>query len=153
MSVISEIPREFGYVLSVAATSFFLNTALGFQVSAYRKAAGIKYPIAYANDELAAKDPKAFQFNCARSPSHSSVLKICLAHTSWLGALLISGLRYPVASASFGAAWIVSRVLYGRGYAVKGPEGRLGGAYLGFFADIAIKSMAMFTSVMFALGY
>ncbi|KAL1898953.1 hypothetical protein Cpir12675_001706 [Ceratocystis pirilliformis] len=149
MSVISEIPREFGYVLSVAATSFFLNTALSFQVSAYRKAAGIKYPIAYANDELAAKDPKAFQFNCAQR-AH---LNYCEAHTSWLGALLISGLRYPVASASFGTVWIASRALYGRGYAMKGPEGRLGGAYLGFFADIIIKSMAMFTSVMFALDY
>ena len=45
---------------------------------------------------------------------------------SFLGALLISGLRYPVASAVLGAGWAVSRVFYAIGYSAGGPKGRMG---------------------------
>lgn len=43
---------------------------------------------------------------------------------TFLSALFISGLKYPVLSASVGAAWAVSRVLYARGYTKNGPNGR-----------------------------
>ncbi|KAL5599019.1 hypothetical protein BROUX41_003663 [Berkeleyomyces rouxiae] len=148
MTVTYQVSPELGYVLSVAAASFILSSALGMQVSTYRKDAGIKYPIAYANDELAAKDPKAFKFNCAQRVH----LNYGEVHTSWLGALLISGLRYPVAAASIGGAWLVGRALYSRGYVVNGPEGRLGGAVICFFTDNGLKAMALYTGIMFALG-
>ncbi|KKA28031.1 hypothetical protein TD95_005029 [Thielaviopsis punctulata] len=148
MPLILEVPSEFGYVLAVATSSFFLNTALGIQVGTYRKAAGIKYPTAYASEELAAKDPKAYQFNCAQR-AH---LNFCEVHISWLGALLISGLRFPTASAAIGATWLVGRALYGRGYVVNGPEGRIRGAIVGFFCDLSLKLMALYSSAMFVLG-
>lgn len=44
---------------------------------------------------------------------------------SFLGALLISGLRFPEVSAAFGAAWVILRVVYVRGYVKSGPQGRM----------------------------
>lgn len=52
------------YVLLAATSTFFLNTYHGILTSAGRKASGQKYPIAYASNELADKDPKAYAFNC-----------------------------------------------------------------------------------------
>lgn len=43
---------------------------------------------------------------------------------TFLSALFISGLKFPVLSACVGAAWAVSRVLYARGYTKNGPKGR-----------------------------
>ena len=41
-----------------------------------------------------------------------------------LGALLISGLRFPTVAAGLGAGWAVSRVVYAAGYTSSGPKGR-----------------------------
>lgn len=43
---------------------------------------------------------------------------------TFLSALFIGGITFPVLSASLGAAWAVSRVLYARGYTKNGPQGR-----------------------------
>lgn len=43
---------------------------------------------------------------------------------SFLPALAIAGLSYPVASAALGATWIVGRILYVLGYTRSGPKGR-----------------------------
>lgn len=40
----------------------------GILTSVARKASGQKYPIAYASNDLAEKDPKAYKFNCGESP-------------------------------------------------------------------------------------
>lgn len=55
------------YVLLAATSSFFLNTVHGVVTSKHRKLSGQKYPIAYASNELAEKDSKAYKFNCGRS--------------------------------------------------------------------------------------
>lgn len=45
---------------------------------------------------------------------------------SFLGALLISGLRYPTTAAVLGAGWVLARIVYAFGYTgSKGPAGRL----------------------------
>lgn len=45
--------------------------------------------------------------------------------TSFLGALAISGLRYPFASSVLGATWVVGRIAYALGYtSTSGPKGR-----------------------------
>lgn len=112
----------------------------------YRKAAKVPYPNCYATMEQAEKDPAAFKFNCGMFPSHwlpspspgRVALTIspptCLAQrahanftenvTTFLGSLFIAGLQFPIVSASIGAAWAVSRVLYARGYTSNGPKGR-----------------------------
>ena len=60
--------------------------------------------------------------------------------------MLISGLRYPVLSASLGAGWCVARLMYGIGY-VKGatPRGRLAGAWFNL-VEIVLAGTAAYTS-------
>ena len=60
-------PAEYGWVLLAATSTFFINVYHVIVTSKYRKAAGVKYPNAYASAEQAEKDPKAFKFNCGRS--------------------------------------------------------------------------------------
>lgn len=61
-------------------------------------------------------------------------------HSSFLGALLISGLRYPVAAAAIGAVWSVARLLYALGYTSEaGPQGRI--VYVHFFVQYFLPSL------------
>ncbi len=62
------------YVLAVATSTFFLNSYHAALTSGARRASGIKPPNAYASQELADKDPKAFAFNCGASPPPFSPL-------------------------------------------------------------------------------
>jgi glutathione S-transferase len=65
MAVLSiALPAEYGYVLLAAASTYFANFYHIVLTSKARKASGIKYPVAYAANEVADKDPKAFLFNC-----------------------------------------------------------------------------------------
>jgi len=44
--------------------------------------------------------------------------------------MAINGLFHPYLAALFGFLWVTFRIIYGIGYAVKGPKGRLPGYYL-----------------------
>ncbi|KAL1875283.1 hypothetical protein VTK73DRAFT_10239 [Phialemonium thermophilum] len=139
------LPSEYGYVLAAATSTFFVNMFHSTLTSRARKASGQKYPISYASNELAEKDHKAYLFNCAQRAHNNFTENL----TPFLGALLISGLRYPVAAASLGAAWTVFRVVFAYGYAKKGPQGRLYGSVGASLADFALKLMAAYTSFRF----
>ncbi|KAH7362928.1 hypothetical protein B0T11DRAFT_89120 [Plectosphaerella cucumerina] len=144
------LPSEFGYVLLVATSSFFVNTVHSVVTSKHRKLSGLKYPIAYASNDLAEKDPKAYKFNCAQR-AHNNYTE---NQISFLGALLISGLRYPVAAAGLGAAWVVARVAYVFGYTSdSGPKGRLTGGIVGSLVDAVLKLTALYTSFGFVMGW
>ncbi|KAH7152984.1 hypothetical protein EDB81DRAFT_790195 [Dactylonectria macrodidyma] len=149
MPFILEVPEQYGFVIAVATSTFFINTLHVQLTSKYRKASGLKYPIAYASNELAEKDPKAYQFNCAQR-AHSNFTE---NQTSFLGALLVSGLHYPVAAATLGAGWALSRVVYALGYTSgQGPKGRLIGSIGSFLFDTILKFMAGYVSVLYALA-
>lgn len=62
------IPQEYSYVLLAATSTIFVNAYHMLLTSSKRKASGIQYPITYASQEVADKDPKAFQFNCGMLP-------------------------------------------------------------------------------------
>ncbi|KAH6890012.1 hypothetical protein B0T10DRAFT_529157 [Thelonectria olida] len=144
-----ELPDQYGFVLAAAASTFFINTLHVVLTSKARKTSGLKYPIAYASNELAEKDPKAYQFNCAQR-AHSNFTE---NQTSFLGALLISGLRFPVVAASLGAGWALSRVVYAIGYTSgKGPQGRTNGSIGSFLFDSTLKLMSAYVAVTYALG-
>lgn len=61
------------YVLLAATSTFFVNTLHAILTVKARKAAGQKYPIAYASNEVAEKDRKAYLFNCGMCSSQSNV--------------------------------------------------------------------------------
>ncbi|RGP72835.1 glutathione s-transferase [Fusarium longipes] len=148
MSLVLELPAEYGYVLVAATSTFFINTLHAGLTSKARKRSGLKYPIPYASNELAEKDPEAYKFNCSQR-AHANFTE---NQISFLGALLISGLRYPVASAVLGAGWAASRVFYAIGYSAGGPKGRMAGSVGAALCDISLKFMAAYTSIMYALG-
>ncbi|KAF4968562.1 hypothetical protein FZEAL_10370 [Fusarium zealandicum] len=143
-----QVPDQYGYVLVAAASTFFINTLHGVLTSKARKTSGIKYPVAYASNDVAEKDSKAFLFNCAQR-SHANFTE---NQPSFLGALLISGLHFPVASAALGAGWVLSRISYAIGYSSGGPQGRMVGSIGSFLFDTPLKFMAAYTSVMYAMG-
>ncbi|KAK5995838.1 Glutathione S-transferase 3 [Cladobotryum mycophilum] len=149
MSLTLEVPSQYGLVLAVATSTFFLNTIHFFRTAKFRKISGVGYPNAYASTELADKNPAAHKFNCAQR-AHANFTE---NHTPFLGALLISGLRFPVAAAVVGAAWAVSRVLFVLGYTSDaGPKGRRVGSAGSFITDTILKGLAVYTSYVLVTG-
>ncbi|EFX01358.1 microsomal glutathione s-transferase [Grosmannia clavigera kw1407] len=147
MSIITlELPASYGYVLLTATASFFVNSYHSITTGKVRKAAEVPYPVAYVPTEVATTGSAAYKFNCAQK-AHANFTE---NHTSFLGALLISGLRFPLVSAGLGACWVASRVLYCRGYVKSGPKGRMTGAGASLF-DLVLKFVALYTSVTFIL--
>ncbi|KAI1371487.1 membrane-associated proteins in eicosanoid and glutathione metabolism [Hypoxylon crocopeplum] len=138
-----QVPSEYGYVLTVAVSSLFINTLHFVLTAKARNRSGLAYPIPYASQEQAEKDPKAYAFNCAQR-AHSNYTENL---TPFLGALLISGLYYPTAGAALGAAWVFGRTWYAFGYTSGGPQGRLRGFFISVVSDLALKVMAVITCV------
>ena len=52
------------YVLVASVATVAVNVYHHMLTAKHRRRSGVKYPNAYATDEQAAKDPKAYQFNC-----------------------------------------------------------------------------------------
>ncbi|KAK4169164.1 hypothetical protein QBC43DRAFT_86076 [Cladorrhinum sp. PSN259] len=149
MTSLVVLPAEYGYVLFAASTTFFVNTLHGFLTGKARRASGIKYPTSFASTEQAEKDVAAFKFNCAQR-AHANFTENL---TPFLGALLISGLKYPVAAAGAGLVWTTARVLFAIGYVSKGPQGRMVGSTVGTLTDLTLKVTAAYTALGFAMGW
>ncbi|KAI0124424.1 MAPEG family protein [Xylariales sp. AK1849] len=142
-----QLPSEYGYVLTVASVSFFVNSYHFYLTARARHGSGLKYPIPYATAEQAEKDPKAYKFNCAQR-AHGNFVE---NYTPFLGALLISGLRFPVVSVACGTAWVLGRIWYAAGYVSQGPAGRRKGFLISTLSDFALKLMAVGTGVQMVL--
>ncbi|KAI1487540.1 MAPEG family protein [Biscogniauxia mediterranea] len=143
MSYALQVPAEYGYVLTVAASSLFINTYHFFLSANARKHSGIAYPTPYATKEQADKDPKAYKFNLAQRAHGNYTENLA----PFLTALLISGLHFPQASAGLGAAWVFARFWYAAGYTGSGPQGRLPGFVISALSDLALKVLALMTGV------
>ncbi|KAI0865589.1 membrane-associated proteins in eicosanoid and glutathione metabolism [Xylaria cubensis] len=142
MSLIIEVPKEYGYVLAVATSTIFVNTYHKIISASARKASGLKYPIPYASEEQAAKDPKAYKFNLAQR-AHGNFGENL---TPFLTGLLVAGLGYPTQATWAGSAWVVGRFAYAYAYTNWGPSGRLYGYVLSQLGKIAITTMAVLTA-------
>jgi len=80
-----------------------------------------------------------YLFNCAQRAHGNFLEQLAL----FMPALLVAGVRYPVASAVLGQIWNVGRVVYAIGYTQKDGKngsGRLYGSvqYIGFFGLIGL---------------
>ncbi|EHA57029.1 hypothetical protein MCOR02_004385 [Pyricularia oryzae] len=142
------LPGDYGYVLLAAASSFFLQTYHMVLSAKARKESGLMYPIAYAESQVAAKDPKAYAFNCAQRAQTNFTENL----TPFLGALLIAGLKYPIPSAGLGAGWVFSRFIYASGYTTFGPKGRGVGFIGSALADLSLKFMALYAAYSVSFG-
>jgi len=130
------VPKEYGYVLGVAAASFLVAVWHGTRVSGLRRAAKVPYPNAYASAESIenctdAKEKQAkYLLNCAQR-AHSNFLE---NYPIALSGMLVAGVKYPVSSAVWGAVWTASRMIYATGYTRADKtegKGRYGTARLG----------------------
>ena len=88
---------------------------------------------------------KMHLFNCAQR-AHGNFLEQL---PTFLPALLIAGLRYPVAASVMGAGWIAARIAYAIGYTQENKEngkGRLIGAPFWLF-QLGLYGMVAWTGV------
>ncbi|TQV99145.1 hypothetical protein V2A60_004640 [Cordyceps javanica] len=137
-----EISDQYGYVLAVATSTFFLNTFHMSRTSTFRKLAKVPYPAPYASDEEVAKNPSAAKFNCAQR-AHANYTENL---APFLGALFVAGIQHPVSAAITGGIWSFSRLLYVLGYTSDaGPKGRLLGFVGSFASDLVLKGIAAYT--------
>jgi len=147
------IPKEYGYVLFVTATSYIVCVWHGLRVGGFRKPAGIAYPNAYASAEaIAAATPDKKQalylFNCAQRAHQNFLENYPIALTG----MLLSGLRYPVAAAATGALWTVSRLFYAVGYTDKTKqEGK--GRYSGRVGSLFWLCQLAFAGMVSKAGF
>ncbi|TVY17381.1 Microsomal glutathione S-transferase 3 [Lachnellula arida] len=142
------IAPDYGYVLLAATSTFIVNILHMLNTGAYRKAAKIPYPAAYAPSSRT--DAEAHRFNCAQR-AHANYTE---NQVSTLGALFIAGLSYPRVAAGMGLGWSVCRWLYMRGYSegAEGGKGRYKGiAYMLF--QFGLIGMAGWTGVGTVLGW
>ncbi|KAK1778173.1 hypothetical protein QBC45DRAFT_414671 [Copromyces sp. CBS 386.78] len=148
MAIIVTLPDEYGYVLLATVSTFFVNVFHSLNTGAQRKASGVKYPAAYASQEVAEKDPKAFAFNCAQR-AHANFTENL---TPAIGAMLIAGLKYPVLAGALGGLWSLSRVFYTIGYTKGGPQGRTKFAVVSSLSLLTLKLTAAYTAVQIAFA-
>jgi len=142
-----EIPAEYGYVVATAVSTFFLATWHGLRVGSFRKAAKIPYPYEYASYEQVSTAPPARQqamylFNCAQR-AHQNFNE---NYPSALAAMLIAGVKYPMATTALGMVWGVNRVVYAVGYTKVEEKGeRKGGVgrYYGILWQLAHLGLAV----------
>jgi len=148
------IPKEYGYVLATAATSFFVAIWHGARVTPWRKPAKVPYPNCYASAEsiAACTDPKEKQakylFNCAQR-AHANFLE---NYTLSLAGLLVSGVQYPVTSAVAGVIWLGSRIAYANGYT--NPDKESGkGRYAGGAGSLWWASQLVWAVLVGKMGF
>ncbi|KAL9116619.1 MAG: hypothetical protein Q9187_006855 [Circinaria calcarea] len=150
MPVSLTVPNEYGYVLLAATASAALNAWHGSYVGSFRKAAKVPYPNAYATATEAATSQEKYRFNCAVR-AHAHFIE---AQPSFLATLLIAGLKYPVASAGMGFAWVVARAMFTYGYTRPGKENGKG-RYLGiwhFFPVLGLMGMSVLSAYGIIVG-
>jgi glutathione S-transferase len=132
------------YVLLAAVSTLFVGTWHGMRVGSFRKTAKIPYPFEYASyEQIQTASPAASRamtlFNSAQR-AHQNFNE---NHGIAVAAMLIAGLKMPVASAVLGAVWSVNRVVYAVGYTNGSEGGR--GRYYGIawlFAHLGLMGMA-----------
>ncbi|KAL5119335.1 hypothetical protein ACEQ8H_002822 [Pleosporales sp. CAS-2024a] len=126
---IIQIPGDYGYVLLVAVSTFFVGTWHGIRVGGFRKAANVPYPFEYASyEQIQTASPASAKAMLAFNSAQRAHQNFNENHPTALGAMAIAGLKYPVATAVLGGVWAVNRVIYAVGY-TNGPEGGKGRHY------------------------
>ena len=123
MSVVSKIPREYGYVVLTGVASTFMIQWLTFKVVMARKKYNVNYPTLYSPDNE--------KFNCVQR-AHQNTLE---GYPTFLMLLFTGGLQYPKISAAAGMVWIAGKIIYAYGYYSDDINNRRYGsvAYLGLF--------------------
>jgi len=142
------------YVILTATTTLFVGMFHVVRTGGPRKAAKIPYPQPYAFSNCNTADVQAassgaeketalnnYLFNCAQRAHGNFLESLAL----FMPALLVAGVRYPVAAAVLGQIWNVGRVVYAIGYTQKDGKngsGRLYGSvqYIGLIGVVGLMA-------------
>jgi glutathione S-transferase len=135
MAITIVIPDGAQYVAASILSTVFLTTVQGGIVGSYRKAAGIKYPRAYAEKAEMEANRAALQFNCAQR-AHQNTLEVL---PTVLTTTLLTALQWPTFAASALGVWSAARVLYTLGYVTGDPDKR--NTRGGFMGSISMLSL------------
>lgn len=149
------IPAEYGYVLGAVVSTFFVGAWHGGRVSGFRKAAKIPYPFEYASyEQVQTAAPASKKAMLAFNSAQRAHQNFGENHSTVIGTLLISGLRWPVATAVLGAVWSVNRIVYAIGYTNSGEEGGKGRYYgaLWMIAHYALIVMSGISAYKIAMA-
>lgn len=122
------LPENFEYVTAGLVSTVWVLLYQTMTVSKHRKAAGVKYPQAYADKAEAEASLAAKKFNCAQRAHQNTLESIPPLYVS----ALITALKYPIPAAVGLGLWSVSRIAYTAGYTSGDPAKRnTRGAWLG----------------------
>ncbi len=121
---VMEVPPGYAYVILVAVLMFFIIFAQIIRVSMLRSRYKIEYP------KMVSEEYE--DFNCAQRVHHNTLEQLPL----FLAYLAFGGIGYPIWAASFGAAYLVGRILYSVGYWTGKPAARIPGSFIGTFLGL-----------------
>lgn len=138
-NLLESLPSDYGWVVLVFIASIFVVQWMGFQVGRARRKFGIKYPTMYSD-----KEPL---FNCIQR-AHQNTLE---GYTVFVVLLLLGGIQYPRFCAACGVVYIISRIVYAKGYYTGEPKNRNRGAF-GYLALLMLLG-CNFSLALTLLGY
>ncbi|KAF9076057.1 hypothetical protein BDP27DRAFT_1380177 [Rhodocollybia butyracea] len=141
MTSVLEVPQGLSYVAAALVSTVILLAGQNITVSKYRKAAGIKYPQAYAELSQVEASVDALKFNCAQRAHQNTLENIPIIVLS----TLVSAVKLPHIAAASCGLWVVSRVLYTRGYVTGKPEKRNAGGF-GYLPTIVLLGTSLYAA-------
>ncbi|KAH6625638.1 hypothetical protein C7974DRAFT_377127 [Boeremia exigua] len=147
------IPAEYGYVLGAVVGTFFVGVWHGARVGGFRKAAKVPYPFEYASyEQVQTAAPASKKAMLAFNSAQRAHQNFNENHPTIIGTILISGLRWPVATAVLGAVWSAMRVVYAIGYTSSSEDGGKGRYYgiLWLLAHHSLLLMSGYTAYKIA---
>ncbi|KAL3881549.1 hypothetical protein ACJMK2_027975 [Sinanodonta woodiana] len=130
-TLLSVLPSEYGYVILVMCSTWFLFNWLESRSFQARRRYEIPYPKMYIDQ------PYSHVFNCIQR-AHQNTLE---SYPMFLVLMIFGGILYPKLSALCGLIWIAARVTYAFGYYTGDPERRKWGAfgYIGLLILLVIN--------------
>ncbi|KDQ08883.1 hypothetical protein BOTBODRAFT_191497 [Botryobasidium botryosum FD-172 SS1] len=137
------VPANYAYVLLAASAFPLLNIYQSYRVGRARKAAGVPYPEVYAEKAVAATSIDAMRFNCTQR-AHLNTLE---SAPQVILATFLTGLKYPILSASLAAVWVFGRVLYTQGYSTGEPQKRHRGTVFFYPITYVLTGTAIWTAI------
>lgn len=105
-------------------------------VMSARKKYKVEYPLLYAPES----NKEADKFNSVQRAHQNTLVE---SYPGVMIQMLVTGLFYPLAAASFGALWAIGRLIYFKGYSTGGPQGRMIGGLVSHLGDFPLMILCL----------
>lgn len=122
--ILELLPEGYGYVMFTFVDSMLVNMWMANNVMKARKEYNVPFPKLYSEDD---------KFNCIQR-AHQSTLEM---YPQFMALLFVGGLAYPKITSAAGCLYLVSRIVYARGYYTGDPAKRTRG-HFGLFGILVM---------------